>query len=44
MENQSSHNHEQEPQYVNCRASDIIKLLRTPTDRINICKELSKQY
>lgn len=28
--------------YVNCRASDITKLLRTPIDRKNIAKELSK--
>ena len=28
--------------YVNCRASDIAKLLRTPIDRKNIAKELSK--
>lgn len=27
--------------YVNCRASDITKLLRTPIDRKNIAKELS---
>ena len=28
--------------YVNCRASDITKLLKTPIDRKNIAKELSK--
>ena len=28
--------------YVNCRASDITKLLRTPINRRNIAKELSK--
>lgn len=26
---------------MNCRASDIIKLRRTPADRINIAKELN---
>lgn len=28
--------------YIHCRASDITKLLKTPTDRRNIAKELSK--
>lgn len=28
--------------YVQCRASDIIKLLRAPADRKNIAKKLSK--
>ena len=27
---------------VNCRVTDIMKLLKTPADRINMAKELSK--
>lgn len=29
-------------EYIYCRASDITKLLKTPIDRRNIAKELSK--
>ena len=28
--------------YIHCQASDIIKILKTPTDRRNIAKEFSK--
>ena len=28
---------------VNCRASDLLRLMKTPMDRVNISKELSKQ-
>lgn len=28
-------------EYVNCRATDIMKILKTPADRINLAKELS---
>ena len=38
-ERQGSQNNISNP-YVNCRASDIIRLLRTPTDRKNIAKEI----
>ncbi len=42
MDNIHNNNIEGNNEYVNCRASDIVRLLKTPTDRVNIAKELSK--
>ncbi len=42
MEDIDDNNINNDNAYVNCRASDIIRLLKTKTDRKNIAKELSK--
>ena len=41
MNNNQPNNIEGNVEYVNCRASDIVRILKTPADRINIAKELS---
>ena len=41
MEDIDDNNINNDNAYVNCRASDIIRLLKTKTDRKNIAKELS---
>jgi len=33
---------QQDQTYVYARASDLLKIMRTPADRINLAKELSK--
>ena len=40
--NNINRNIEQEKKLVNCRASDIIGLLKTKDDRKNFCVEMSK--
>jgi len=42
MENAQISNHAQKNEYIYCKANDITKLLKTPIDRRNIAKELSK--
>ena len=44
MENNSNVNQGQNSDYIYCKASDITKLLKTPIDRKNIAKELSKSF
>lgn len=43
MDNSQNDNMEQGNECVNCRASDLLRLMKTPTDRVNIAKELSKK-
>lgn len=43
MDNIQNNNIEVGNQCVNCRASDLLRLMRTPSDRVNIAKELSKK-
>ena len=43
MDNSQNDNMEQGNECVNCRASDLLRLMKTPTDRANIAKELSKK-
>ncbi len=42
MENDNNINQGQNREFIYCRASDITRLLKTPMDRKNIAKELSK--
>ena len=42
MENRENNEEDINNAYIQCRASDITKLLKTPTDRRNIARELSK--
>ena len=44
MESNNSNNQNQNQGYIYCRASDITKMLKTPMDRKNIAKELSKYF
>ena len=44
MDNNNNNNQIQNPGYIYCRASDITKMLKTPMDRKNIAKELSKYF
>lgn len=44
MESNNSNNKNQNQGYIYCRASDITKMLKTPMDRKNIAKELSKYF
>lgn len=44
MNNNLNRNPNQNPEYIHCRASDITRLLKTPIDRRNIAKELSKYF
>ena len=44
MDNNLNINQNQNPEYVHCRASDITRILKTPIDRKNIAKELSKFF
>ena len=43
MDNSQNDNMELGNECVNCRASDLLRLMKTPTDRVNIAKELSKK-
>ena len=43
MEDNNNNNINQINEYVNCKASDIVRLLKTKIDRKNIAKELSKK-
>ena len=44
MQNNNNQNVNQINGYIHCRASDITRILRTPLDRKNLAKELSKVY
>ena len=44
MQNNNNPNVNQNNEYIHCRASDITRILRTPIDRKNLTKELSKVY
>ena len=44
MQNNNNQNVNQNNGYIHCRASDITRILRTPLDRKNLTKELSKVY
>lgn len=44
MSNNLNRNQNLNPEYVHCRASGKTKLLKTPIDRRNIAKELSKYF
>ena len=43
MDNNQNENIELGNELVNCRASDLLRLMKTPSDRVNIAKELSKK-
>lgn len=42
MEASQGQNDSTSHQYINCKASEITKLLRNPVERKNLAKELSK--